>query len=129
MPQQEVDESHSRDLVSEAQVSAAQSHVNACEQRIHVAQADQARFKTLFQYAVITAPFAGVVTKRYANTGSLIQAGTASQAQAMRPGDPALAEQPAASGVARAGVGRPFGPPGRVGGCARCLRCDRTFPG
>ena len=37
----------------------------------------------MYQYAVITAPFAGVVTKRYANTGSLIQAGTASQTQAM----------------------------------------------
>jgi RND family efflux transporter MFP subunit len=48
-----------------------------------VAQADQARLKTLYQYAVISAPFAGVVTKRYANVGSLIQAGTASQTQAM----------------------------------------------
>ena len=83
VPQQEVDESHSRDLVAEAQLSAAQSHVIACEQRIRVAQADQARLKTLFQYGVITAPFTGVVTKRYANTGSLIQAGTASQTQAM----------------------------------------------
>ena len=31
----------------------------------------------------ITAPFAGTVTKRYANVGSMIQAGTASQSQAM----------------------------------------------
>ena len=31
----------------------------------------------------ITAPFEGVVTKRYANVGSMIQAGTASQTQAM----------------------------------------------
>ena len=37
----------------------------------------------MYQYAGITAPFAGVVTKRYANNGSLIQAGTASQTQAM----------------------------------------------
>jgi RND family efflux transporter MFP subunit len=83
VPQQEVDEVHSRDLVAEAQVSAAKSHITACEQRIRVSQAEQARVKTLFQYGVITAPFAGVVTKRYANTGSLIQAGTASQTQAM----------------------------------------------
>ena len=76
VPQQEVDEAHSRDLVAEAQVSAAKSHITACEQRIRVSQAEQARFKTLYQYAVITAPFTGVVTKRYANTGSLIQAGT-----------------------------------------------------
>ncbi len=83
VPQQEVDETHSRDLVAEAQVSATKSHVIACEQRIRVAQAEQGRFKTLYQYAVITAPFTGVVTKRYANSGSLIQAGTTSQTQAM----------------------------------------------
>jgi RND family efflux transporter MFP subunit len=83
VPQQEVDEAHSRDLVSEAQVSGAKSHIAASEQRIHVSQAEQGRFKTVYQYAVITAPFAGVVTKRYANKGSLIQAGTASQSQAM----------------------------------------------
>ena len=83
VPQQEVDEGHSRDLVAEAQVSAAESHVAACQQRIRVAQAEQARLKTLYQYGTITAPFAGVITRRYANTGSLIQAGTASQTQAM----------------------------------------------
>ena len=80
VPQQEVDEVHARDLVAEAQISGARSHVTACEQRIHVAQAEQARFKTMAQYETITAPFAGVVTQRYANTGSLIQAGTSSQA-------------------------------------------------
>jgi RND family efflux transporter MFP subunit len=83
VPQQEVDEVHSRDLVAEAQVSGAKSHITACEQRIRVAQAEQARFTTIYKYAVITAPFTGVVTKRYANIGSLIQAGTASQTQAM----------------------------------------------
>ena len=83
VPQQEVDEANSRDLVAGAQVSAAKSRITAAEQHIRVAQAEQARFKTVYQYAVITAPFAGVVTKRYANKGSLIQAGTASQTQAM----------------------------------------------
>jgi RND family efflux transporter MFP subunit len=83
VPQQEVDEAHSRDLVAEAQVAGAKSHISASEEHIKVSQAEQSRFKTLYQYAVITAPFAGVVTKRYANSGSLIQAGTASQSQAM----------------------------------------------
>jgi RND family efflux transporter MFP subunit len=83
VPQQEVDEVHSRDLVAEARVSGAKSHIIACEQHIRVAQAEQARFTTVYKYSVITAPFAGVVTKRYANIGSLIQAGTASQTQAM----------------------------------------------
>jgi len=34
-------------------------------------------------YSHITAPFAGVVTKRYADTGALIQAGTSSNTQSM----------------------------------------------
>jgi len=38
---------------------------------------------TMLAYTQVTAPFAGVITKRYANTGSMIQAGTASQTQAM----------------------------------------------
>jgi RND family efflux transporter MFP subunit len=83
VPQQEVDEAHSRDLVAEAQVAGAKSRITAGEEHIKVSQAEQSRFKTLFQYGVITAPFTGVVTKRYANSGSLIQAGTASQSQAM----------------------------------------------
>jgi RND family efflux transporter MFP subunit len=83
VPQQDVDEAHSRDLVAEAQVSSAKSHISAGEQRIRVSQAEQARFKTLYRYTSINGPFAGVVTKRYANEGALIQAGTASQTQAM----------------------------------------------
>ena len=57
MPQQHVDEARSRDLDAEAQVSAAKSHIAAGEQRIHVAQAGQARYKTMYQYAVIAALF------------------------------------------------------------------------
>jgi RND family efflux transporter MFP subunit len=48
-----------------------------------VARGELARLKTMFNYTSITAPFDGVVTKRYANTGSMIQAGTSSQTQAM----------------------------------------------
>lgn len=48
-----------------------------------MAEAEQARTKTIFEYTQVTAPFTGVVTKRYADTGSMIQAGTASQTQAM----------------------------------------------
>jgi RND family efflux transporter MFP subunit len=39
--------------------------------------------KTLMEYQRVTAPFTGVITKRYADKGSMIQAGTASQTQAM----------------------------------------------
>jgi multidrug efflux pump subunit AcrA (membrane-fusion protein) len=37
----------------------------------------------MMQYATIRAPFNGVITKRYANIGSMIQAGISSQTQAM----------------------------------------------
>ena len=85
VPQQEVDEVHSRDLVAEAQVSAAKSRIAACEQRIRVSEAEQGRgTKTMYRYARISAPFAGVVTKRYANIGSLIQAGGDGVANARR---------------------------------------------
>jgi RND family efflux transporter MFP subunit len=83
VPQQEVDEARSRDLIAEAQVSAAKSGLRTAEQRARVARAEQTRVQTLHNYMTITAPFDGVVTKRYANEGSMIQAGTASQTQAM----------------------------------------------
>ena len=83
VPRQEVDEARSRDLVSEAQVAAARSNLRTAEQRARVARAEQSRLQTLHKYTNIPAPFDGVVTRRYANAGSLIQAGTASQSQAM----------------------------------------------
>ena len=83
VPQQEVDEARSRDLQSEAQLAAAQSNLKATQQNADVSRAEQGRVKTMFQYTAITAPFDGVITKRYANVGSMIQAGTASQTQAM----------------------------------------------
>lgn len=81
--QQELDNARSKDLVSEAQVSAAQSNLLAAQQTAVVNRAEQSRYKTLFNYTQVTAPFDGVVTKRYANTGSMIQAGISSQTQAM----------------------------------------------
>ena len=83
VPQQEVDEAQSRDQVAETQIAAARSRLQAAEQRTRVARAEEARVKTMLQYTTITAPFGGVVTKRFANVGSMIQAGTSSQSQAM----------------------------------------------
>lgn len=81
--QQEIDDAHGKDLVAEAQVSAARSNLAAAEEQVHVNAAELQRIKTMFEYTSVTAPFAGVVTKRYADTGSMIQAGTASSSQAM----------------------------------------------
>jgi RND family efflux transporter MFP subunit len=81
--QQEVDDAQARDTSAEAQVSAARSNLAAAEQQVSVSKAELARFDTLYTYTRVTAPFDGVITKRYADTGSMIQAGTASQTQAM----------------------------------------------
>jgi RND family efflux transporter MFP subunit len=81
--QQEIDDAHGKDLVAEAQVSGARSNLAAAEEQVHVNSAELQKIKTLFDYTRVTAPFAGVITKRYADTGSMIQAGTASSSQAM----------------------------------------------
>lgn len=83
LAQQEIDEAKSRDLVTEAQVSAAKSALAAVEEQVKVSTADTQKVKTLLEYTRVTAPFAGVITRRYADIGSMIQAGTASQTQAM----------------------------------------------
>lgn len=81
--QQELDDALGRDRVGDAQVSAAQAGLLAAQQQLAVAEADRTRLQTLYSYSRIVAPFTGVVTKRYADTGAMIQAGTASQTQAM----------------------------------------------
>ncbi len=81
--QQEIDDAQSKDLVAEAQIAAARSALAAAQQQVHVSDAELARVHTMFTYTKVTAPFAGVVTKRFADTGSMIQAGTASNTQAM----------------------------------------------
>ena len=83
VPKQDIDVAHSRDLESEAQLAMAQSRLRSAEQHRQMAISEQARVQTLQKYTQIVAPFSGVITKRYANTGSMIQAGTSSQTQAM----------------------------------------------
>ena len=81
--QQEIDDAHSRELGAEAQLAGAKSRLAAAMQKVNVNRTELARVKTMQAYTQVTAPFDGVVTKRYANTGAMIQAGTASQTQAM----------------------------------------------
>jgi RND family efflux transporter MFP subunit len=79
--QQDVDDAQAKDLGGEAQVASAQAALDAAQQALEVAQANQAQYAALSDYTKITAPFAGVVTIRYADTGSLIAAGTSSSTQ------------------------------------------------
>jgi RND family efflux transporter MFP subunit len=81
--QQEIDDARSKDLVSEAQVASTKSGLAAATQQVSVNRAEENKTKTMNEYTRVTAPFSGVITKRYADTGSMIQAGTASQTQAM----------------------------------------------
>jgi RND family efflux transporter MFP subunit len=74
--QQEVDESEGKALASAAQVEAAKSNLQSAESVLAAAQAKREHDQALFDYSKITAPFAGVVTQRFANLGTLMQAGT-----------------------------------------------------
>lgn len=74
--EQELDDANAKDRSAEAQVDAAKSGLGAARQQLEVSQADRQHYAALAEYSRITAPFDGVVTWRYADTGSLIQAGT-----------------------------------------------------
>jgi len=80
--QQEVDDAQAKDLSTGSQVSSAEAALSAAEQALQVAQATQKQYEALSAYTRITAPYAGVVTTRYADTGSLIAAGTSESKQA-----------------------------------------------
>jgi RND family efflux transporter MFP subunit len=81
--QQEVDELLARKRSAEAQVSAARAALAAAGQQIEVARASEQRGRTMLDYSRIVAPFSGIILKRFADPGAMIQAGTASQSQAM----------------------------------------------
>ncbi len=66
-------------LVAQQDLDTAQSKNYAAAAAIAAARADVERLQTLVKYTQITAPFEGVVTRRSADPGALIQAGTASE--------------------------------------------------
>ena len=78
--QQEVDDAQGKDLAASSQVDAGQAALEAAQSQLSVAKAKLSHDQSLFDYSRITAPFFGIVTERYANLGTLVQAGTNSQA-------------------------------------------------
>jgi len=74
--QQELDDATARDRASQAQVEAAKSSLAAARQQLAVAKADQQHYTALSDYSRIVAPYDGVVTWRFSDTGALVQAGT-----------------------------------------------------
>jgi len=125
--QQDIDEALGRDRVTEAQVATAKAAIAAAQEQLAVSEANRSKTKTLLDYARITAPFAGVITHRYADTGAMIQAGTSSQTQTMplvrlsQNTRLRLAIQVPESDVARIHVGQAVD--------VRVQSLDRTFTG
>jgi RND family efflux transporter MFP subunit len=81
--EQELDDSMAKDKETSAQIESARASLAESQSQQVSARTDLDRLSALEAYSHITAPFAGVVTKRYADTGALIQAGTASETQSM----------------------------------------------
>jgi RND family efflux transporter MFP subunit len=74
--QQELDAAIEKDLTTASAVAAGRAEVD-------VSQAEIAKLQTMLKYSRILAPFPGVITKRYADPGALIQAGISSSTQAL----------------------------------------------
>jgi RND family efflux transporter MFP subunit len=81
--QQEVDDAQGKDLAASSQVDAGKAALEAAQSQLAAAKAKLTHDQTLYDYSKITAPFSGVVTQRYANLGTLVQAGTNSSTQAL----------------------------------------------
>ena len=73
--QQEVDDWQGKDLALEAQVEGSKSALESAQSELAQAKARLMHDQVLYDYSRITAPFDGVVTQRYANLGTLMQAG------------------------------------------------------
>ena len=67
--QQDLDNADSKQRADQANLAAAQ-------QKVSEEQANADHLRDLVAYSTIYAPFDGVVTQRYADTGALVQAGT-----------------------------------------------------
>lgn len=70
------------DVKADEERNAAAALTSARDE-VRVAEANVNKLRTMCSFTNIVAPFSGVITKRYADLGSLIQAGTASKIQAM----------------------------------------------
>ncbi len=81
--QQEIDVAQAQADAAAAELSAREATLSAAVEQLAEAQAREARAATFAEYAKIIAPFDGVVTKRYADTGAMVAQGTQSNQQAM----------------------------------------------
>lgn len=80
---QEIDEARTRLEGAIAELDSAEAALSASKQRAAAARARLKRVETMLEYCRITAPFAGTITRRFADPGNMIQAGVNSQSQAL----------------------------------------------
>lgn len=81
--EQELDDAQAKDKEAEAQISADEAALSEAQNQLDVAVASEQQLTAMSDYTRIVAPFTGVVTKRYVDTGALVQAGTNSNTQAL----------------------------------------------
>jgi RND family efflux transporter MFP subunit len=79
--EQELDDAMAKDKDAEARIESGKAALAEAQSQLGVAQAELQRVTALADYTRVTAPFDGVVTKRWADVGTLIQAGTSSSTQ------------------------------------------------
>jgi len=70
-------------LVAQQDLDTAEANDNSAAATLAADRADVQKYQTLVAYTQITAPFDGVITHRYADPGTLIQAGTSSDTQSL----------------------------------------------
>lgn len=81
--QQEIDAALGANQQTEAQVFAAKAGLEAAKEELNAEKATLRKEQSLIAYASIVAPFNGVVTHRFADTGAMVAAGTSSEKQAL----------------------------------------------
>ena len=76
LSKQEGDQSNAAYKAQFANVHAGEASITAAEQNVHAAQASLNRLRDLQSYKMVRAPFAGVITLRNIDTGTLINSGS-----------------------------------------------------
>ena len=70
-------------LIAQQDLDTADANDRSTFAAIDAARADRQKYQTLVGYLTITAPFDGVITRRYVDPGQLIQAGISSESQSL----------------------------------------------
>jgi RND family efflux transporter MFP subunit len=81
--EQELDDAQAKDKEGEAQIAASEAALSEARNQLDEAFAQQKQLGAMSDYTRIVAPFNGVITRRYVDTGALVPAGTNSNTQAL----------------------------------------------